>query len=806
MKINDKTNIRVDRNIATSLSSKLAPNESKARKDFIILCILSVAVFVMAFKFGAFERVVRWASQYNTWEIDEFLTLWIIIPVSLAIFAVRRWREYRQELILRLQAEDELSKSEERLQMMFKKHDAVMLLVEPKTMEILDANYAAERFYGYTIEQLRSMSINDINPLPPEIMKGECNLDLTEERSRFVFQHRLANGEVKKVEIHSSPIEQNGNKILFSIIHDITERKYAEEFLQQSVDKFTKVFQYGPALITLSDIDGTYVEVNNKFCDVSGFSRGECIGKKAVDFGWIAPEERKRLFKELHTHGRVRELDLELFTKDRRQLHCIYSGELIQTKDRLLLLSIAHDITDRKRAEEELKRAQDELELRVEERTNKLLKANEKLEMEIAERERAERELQMSNRKLELALVVASQLRVQAEAASAAKTEFLTNMSHELRTPLTAVIGFSDLLGDELFGKLNEKQSGYVTEIAAAGRHLLRLINDILDLAKVESGKMDISMSAVDLRELLGHCMIMIRETAMKRGLTADLKVSEQLDGKIQADDVRLKQIVMNLLSNAAKFTPSGGTILLQAERQGEEILVSVSDTGVGLKPDDQERIFQAFEQLDSSFSRQEQGTGLGLALVRKLVELHGGRVWVESEGEGMGSKFRFTFPFVQTQEDTDAQLGPELARFPSLTVPDLPGEEKNRPKVLVVEDNESNMKLITDLLGIGGYRVIQTCSAEQAIKKAEIERPSLILMDISLPGMDGLAATKAIKSNPGTANIPVLALTAHAMKDDEARAKEAPWDACILKPIDARIFYSVLSEFIKSKDLGVLA
>ena len=327
-------------------------------------------------------------------------------------------------------------------------------------------------------------------------------------------------------------------------------------------------------------------------------------------------------------------------------------------------LSVVEDIMPRKLAEEELKRARDELELRVEERTNKLLKANEKLEMEIAERERAERELQRSHLKLELALAVASELRIQEEAASAAKSEFLTNMSHELRTPLTGVIGFCDLLGDPLFGKLNEKQLEYLTEISSAGRHLLILINDILDLAKVESGKMDIRMSPVDLRGLLGHCLIMIRETAMKRGLTVDLKVSEQLDGNIQADDVRLKQIVMNLLSNAAKFTPSGGTILLEAERQGEEILVSVSDTGVGLKPDDQERIFQAFEQLDSSFSRQEQGTGLGLALVRRLVELHGGRVWAESEGEGRGSTFKFVFPFVQTQEDTDAQLGPELVRF----------------------------------------------------------------------------------------------------------------------------------------------
>jgi CheY-like chemotaxis protein len=357
----------------------------------------------------------------------------------------------------------------------------------------------------------------------------------------------------------------------------------------------------------------------------------------------------------------------------------------------------------------------------------------------------------------------------------------------------------SDLLGDQLFGKLNEKQSGYVAEISSAGRHLLRLINDILDLAKVESGKMDISLSPVDLPELLGHCLIMIREMAIKRGLAVDLKVSEQLDGKIQADDVRLKQIVMNLLSNAAKFTPSGGTILLQAERQGEEILVSVSDTGVGLKPDDQESIFQPFEQLDSSFSRQEQGTGLGLALVRKLVELHGGQVWVESEGEGRGSKFKFVFPFIQAEKDMDTQQGPELVNFPSLTLPDFSGEQENHPTVLVVEDNESNMKFTTDLLEAAHYKAIHAFSAEEAIKKAETENPALILMDISLPGMDGLEATRILKRNSATSHIPVIALTAHAMKDNENSAKLAGCDAYLLKPVDTKIFYHTLVALIHS-------
>ena len=595
-------------------------------------------------------------------------------------------------------------------------------------------------------------------------------------------------------------VEEGEAPQVIGTFQDITERKLAEELLQQSEEKLSKVFQYSPALITLSNLDdGTYVDVNDKFCEVSGFSRADCIGKTAIDFGWISQEERKRLFDELHAHGSAKGIDLEVRTKDKRKLHLIFNGELIQTKDRPLLLSIAHNITDRKIVEEELRRARDEFETRVEERTNKLVKANQKLELEITERKRVERELQISLQRLEHTLAEASQLRVQAEVASEAKSEFLANMSHELRTPLTAVVGFSDLLGDQLFGKLNEKQLECVKEISEAGRILLILINDILDLAKIESGKMDIRISPVDMVELLEHCLRMIREAAIKRGLNVRLEVSKEFyEGQIQVDNVRLKQIVMNLLSNAVKFTPSGGTIRLEAERRGKEILVSVSDTGIGLKPEDQKRIFQAFEQLDCSFSRQEQGTGLGLALVSKLVELHGGRFLVESDGEGLGSTFSFFIPFIREEKDAEAQLAPASVRLQFQSPSDPSFEEKTRPKVLIVEDNESNMKFITDLLEDAGYEAIHAFSAETAIKQTEIEKPSLILMDISLPGMDGLTATKVLKSNPVTAHVPVVALTAYAMKDDESKAKEAGCYAYLLKPIDTRVFYRTLADIVR--------
>lgn len=172
---------------------------------------------------------------------------------------------------------------------MFERHSAVMLLIEPETGRIMDANSSAERFYGYTISQLQSMCIQEINILPSVEVEAQRSLALKERRNYFVFPHRLANGEVRKVEVHSSPIKLNGTNTLFSIIHDITDREIAENALRESEEKFSKVFQFGPALMTLSKVDdGTYVEVNDKFCEASGFTRAECIGKKAVDFGWIS--------------------------------------------------------------------------------------------------------------------------------------------------------------------------------------------------------------------------------------------------------------------------------------------------------------------------------------------------------------------------------------------------------------------------------------------------------------------------------------------------------------------------------------
>ena len=313
--------------------------------------------------------------------------------------------------------------------------------------------------------------------------------------------------------------------------------------------------------------------------------------------------------------------------------------ELTKTNDELV-----KEINDRKQAEKALLGAHDELEKRVMERTDELAKANEELLTEIAEAmieiaDRAKKE-----KRLRLA-------KETAEAANLAKTQFLANVSHELRTPLNSIIGFSEILKVETYGKLNEKQAKHTKNIVNSGRHLLNLINEILDLTKIDSGHAKLELLKFDIPTVLNEALDTIKTLADKKDINLSVE-TEQGVSTITADQVKFRQILFNLLSNGIKFTPEGKDVKVTArilgsknEKAQPEIEISVIDNGIGVKPEDQERIFNAFEQADSSFTKHFEGTGLGLALTKKLVELHGGRIWVESEGKGKGSTFTFTLP-----------------------------------------------------------------------------------------------------------------------------------------------------------------
>jgi signal transduction histidine kinase len=259
----------------------------------------------------------------------------------------------------------------------------------------------------------------------------------------------------------------------------------------------------------------------------------------------------------------------------------------------------------------------------------------------------------------------------EAETANRAKSEFLANMSHELRTPLNAIIGFSEILADQAFGELNAKQTKYVSNVLTSGRHLLQLINDILDLSKVEAGRMELQLAQVHIAQSVGDVVNIVKALAGKKSVTLAAEIQPDLS-PIAADPAKLKQILYNLLSNAIKFTPEGGRVTIRAGAERDRptgdwmLRMAVTDTGIGLKPENLERIFGAFEQVDSSYARQQQGTGLGLTLTKRLVELHGGKIWVESEGEGRGSTFIVVLPMKPQAGQNKTQ--PEPSATPSVS------------------------------------------------------------------------------------------------------------------------------------------
>ena len=356
-------------------------------------------------------------------------------------------------------------------------------------------------------------------------------------------------------------------------------------------------------------------------------------------------------------------------------------------------------------------------------------------------------ELQTRNSELTVALAENTRLfheleekSSQLEVASRHKSEFLANMSHELRTPLNAIIGFSDVLLEKMFGELNAKQADYLQDILSSGRHLLALINDILDISKVEAGRMELERTRFDLSGVLDTGLRMIHERAERHGIALNLDIDPAIS-PIEADERMIKQVVVNLLSNAVKFTPDGGQIDVNAHLRDGEVWVSVHDTGIGIALEDQTRIFDEFQQAKSGTTKAEEGTGLGLTLSKKFVELHGGRIWVNSE-EGVGSTFTFTLPFRQSFE--------AIRQEPALSQP-------TGPTVLLVEDDARAIDLLTLYLTAANFNVAVARDGDEGLAMTRRLHPSAIILDLMLPRVDGWDFIVQAKADPDIAEIPVI-------------------------------------------------
>jgi signal transduction histidine kinase/ActR/RegA family two-component response regulator len=437
------------------------------------------------------------------------------------------------------------------------------------------------------------------------------------------------------------------------------------------------------------------------------------------------------------------------------------------------------------------------------------------LQAELTDRQQVETQLRERNQELD---------RSNQELARATrlKDEFLASMSHELRTPLNAILGMSEALQASSFGPINDRQQNSIATIEKSGKHLLALINDILDLSKIEANKFDLELTDVPIRALCHNSLLFIKELAHKKQIRVKTQLPEYLQQlNIRVDDRRCRQVLINLLSNAVKFTSEGGSIILDvrvldrgisqptdatdiAAPSRHCIAFSVIDTGIGIAPENIGKLFQSFVQINSNLNRQYAGTGLGLALVKRIAELHGGNVLVESKID-QGSRFTACLPF-----DPSAEIVVPLTSLPPVCL--LPIDPAETPLVspkaliLVVEDNDANLETMTGYLTSRGYRLAEARDGRQAISMMTgfateqnlVNRPDLILMDIQMPGMDGFEATRQIRQLPECATIPIIALTALAMPTDRQKCLDAGANQYVTKPVKLGQLVATIETLLK--------
>ena len=409
-------------------------------------------------------------------------------------------------------------------------------------------------------------------------------------------------------------------RIILLAIEDITERKEIEKELEAIKKSTDDALEYSESLINTVreplitlDQDLRVVTVSRSFYEFFKVKPEETVGQLIYDLGnhqWDIPKLRELLEDILPQKASFDNYEVEHdFSTIGRRIMLLNARQIQRGlgKERIILLAI-EDITERKEIEERLRKIK-----------------------EIA------------------------------DAASRAKSEFLANMSHELRTPMNAIIGFSDVLAEEIAGPINEQQKEFIGDISSSGKHLLSLINDVLDLSKIEAGKVVLKLAQFSVKEFLENCIVLVREKAAKHNIQIITDIPENI-GSVNADELRIKQVVFNLLSNAVKFNPDGGKVGIETKRSNDEITVTVWDKGIGIEPKDMGKLFHEFEQLDQSRTRKYGGTGLGLAISKNIIELHSGRIYAESEGLNKGSRFTFVIPVNPVRPNS---VGKEKNSFP---------------------------------------------------------------------------------------------------------------------------------------------
>jgi PAS domain S-box-containing protein len=637
---------------------------------------------------------------------------------------------------------DDLGEALAKLSVLRASSDAIISFA-PEDRAILTLNPRTETLFGYHGTELFGQPVDLLfaadrrtqfgsrpQPFPAEVYDGEPVLLLG----------RRSDGHIFPVEVVATEVGAGHSLVFLLNIRDISKRRRAEEALRESEARFRAAIEtLGEGLI-ITDLQDRIVYVNSRMAHIAEYAPEEMAGRSVEEL--LIPEEELANYREkmqLRLQGISEQYDILLRRKNGDRFWAEVNatpfrnprGKVIGT------LAAVMDVTERKRIQEEL-----------------------------------------------VAAVDAS------EDASRAKSAFLANMSHELRTPLNAIIGYAEMLGDEMRERRLHDLLPDLEKIHASGKHLLSLINDILDLSKIEAGKMDLLLEEFDLPALLEDVISTVRPSAARRGNRLELSCSGDL-GMMRADPTRVRQVLLNHLSNAVKFT-EGGEVRLEVApttwNGRPAVRFAIRDTGIGIAPEQIEALFQPFTQGDVSATRRYGGTGLGLVISRQLCYKMGGDVTVESE-PGKGSTFTVTLPLMRADLDWERPT-PRPAVVPA---PPRAQGTQGPPTVLVIDDDSLVRDLLQRFLTKEGFRVATASDGEEGLSLARELRPSLITLDVVMPGADGWATLKALKADPLLASTPVIMMT---IIDNPKLAYSLGATDYVTKPIDWRRLGSALVKF----------
>jgi len=676
-------------------------------------------------------------------------------------------------IVMYTEVTTERKRQEENLRMMSEMLDAAPCSITVHDLEgrFFYANRRTSRLHGYEHEELMSLALRDLDA-PESRAVLEDRIRLVEEQGEAAFEvvHCRKDGSTFPLEVVAKKVAWGGNQAILGISSDITERKTTENALRESEERFRLMLQHIPSISVQGYyMDGTTHYWNDASEALYGYSREEALGKSLLDL-IIPPEMRDGVRQAIKTMGETLQpppaSELTLMRKDGSRVTVFSSHAVISRHGREPeFFCIDIDLTERKLAENALKEL---------------------------------------NAFLEESNVRAKELAIKAEAAAQAKSEFLALMSHELRTPLNGVLGFAELLSRT---RLDEEQQEYTQTIFDSGTHLLDVVNDILDLASLEKGRMLLETAPINISSLVESACRLIRKTAADKGLVFSFESSPEVPEVITGDMRRIRQILINLLGNAVKFTQKGSVVLrvAAASAGGRRALdFSVEDTGPGIPNEILEDLFKPFTQADSSVSRPFEGTGLGLTISLRLAEAMGGTLSVVST-PGHGSRFTFRYP-LETASPALASRGtggaPVLEQdtaagsiFSSEIEPMLP----EGSLILVVEDEPSNRVLVSKMLEHLGYGVETAVTGLEALESFSPGKYAAILMDMQMPVMDGLEATRRIRQRESGTRVPIIALTANVLPGDRERCLSSGMDEFLTKPFNLRNLSDKLAVFLKA-------